>query len=44
VFQKTIAGLFQPVMFQGSEYFAKLIREATADCAALIKQLSIKLD
>jgi tripartite-type tricarboxylate transporter receptor subunit TctC len=43
-FQKTMDGLFQPVMFQGSEEFTKFIRQATADYAALIKQLNIKID
>ncbi len=43
-FKKTMADLFQPVMCQGSEDFTKFIRQATADYAALIKQLNIKLD
>jgi tripartite-type tricarboxylate transporter receptor subunit TctC len=43
-FQKTMANLNQPVMYLGSEDFAKFIKQATADYAALIKQLDIKLD
>jgi tripartite-type tricarboxylate transporter receptor subunit TctC len=43
-FQKTMATLYQPVMYQGSEEFAKFMRQATADYAKLIKQLNIKID
>jgi tripartite-type tricarboxylate transporter receptor subunit TctC len=43
-FQKTMATLSQPVMYQGSEDFAKFMRQATADYARLIKQLNIKID
>jgi tripartite-type tricarboxylate transporter receptor subunit TctC len=43
-FQKTMASLYQPVMYQGSEEFAKFMKQATADYAKLIKQLNIKLD
>ena len=43
-FQKTMATLSQPVMYQGSEEFAKFMRQATADYARLIKQLNIKID
>jgi tripartite-type tricarboxylate transporter receptor subunit TctC len=43
-FQKTMATLSQPVMYQGSEDFAKFMRQATADYAKLIKQLNIKID
>lgn len=43
-FQKTMATLSQPVMYQGSEEFAKFMRQATADYAKLIKQLNIKID
>jgi tripartite-type tricarboxylate transporter receptor subunit TctC len=43
-FQKTMANLNQPVMYQGSEDFAKFIRQATADYAALIKKLNISID
>ena len=43
-FQKTMASLYQPVMYQGSEEFAKFMKQATADYAKLIKQLNIKID
>lgn len=43
-FKATMANLNQPVMYQGSEDFTKFIAQATADYAALIKQLNIKLD
>jgi tripartite-type tricarboxylate transporter receptor subunit TctC len=43
-FQKTMANLNQPVMFLGSEDFARFIKQATADYAALIKQLNITID
>ena len=43
-FKATMANLNQPVMYQGSEDFAKFIKQATADYAALIKQLGITLD
>jgi tripartite-type tricarboxylate transporter receptor subunit TctC len=43
-FQKTMAGLNQPVMYQNSEDFTKFIKQATADYAALIKELNIKID
>lgn len=43
-FKATMANLSQPVMCQGSEDFTKFIKQATADYAALIKQLNITLD
>jgi tripartite-type tricarboxylate transporter receptor subunit TctC len=43
-FKATMANLNQPVMYQGSEDFTRFIAQATADYAALIKQLNIKLD
>lgn len=43
-FRKSMANLNQPVMCQGSAEFTKFIAQATADYAALIKQLDIKLD
>ncbi|MBL0143186.1 MAG: tripartite tricarboxylate transporter substrate binding protein [Betaproteobacteria bacterium] len=43
-FQKTMANLNQPVMYLGSEDFTKFIKQATADYAALIKQLNISID
>jgi tripartite-type tricarboxylate transporter receptor subunit TctC len=43
-FRKTMADLNQPVMYQNSEDFAKFIKQATADYAALIKELDIKID
>jgi tripartite-type tricarboxylate transporter receptor subunit TctC len=43
-FKKTMADLNQPVMYQNSEDFAKFIKQATADYAALIKELNIKID
>ncbi|HET6490282.1 MAG TPA: tripartite tricarboxylate transporter substrate binding protein [Syntrophales bacterium] len=43
-FKKTMANLDQPIMFQGSQDFAKFMRQATADYARLIKQLNIKID
>jgi tripartite-type tricarboxylate transporter receptor subunit TctC len=43
-FKKTMTNLNQPIMFQGSEEFAKFMRQATADYAKLIKQLNIKID
>ena len=42
-FLKTMANLNQPVMYQGSEEFARFIRQATADYAKLIKQLNITI-
>ena len=36
--------LNQPIMYQGSEDFAKFMRQATTDYAKLIKQLDIKID
>jgi hypothetical protein len=39
-----MANLNQPIMFQGSDDFAKFMRQATADYARLIKQLNIKID
>ena len=43
-FKKTMANLDQPIMFQGSQDFAKFMRQATADYAKLIKQLNITID
>jgi tripartite-type tricarboxylate transporter receptor subunit TctC len=43
-FKKTMANLDQPVMYQGSQDFAKFMRQATADYAKLIKQMNIKID
>jgi tripartite-type tricarboxylate transporter receptor subunit TctC len=43
-FKKTMANLDQPIMYQGSQDFAKFMRQATADYARLIKQLDIKID
>jgi tripartite-type tricarboxylate transporter receptor subunit TctC len=43
-FKATMANLSQPIMYQGSEDFAKFIKQATADYALLIKQLNITLD
>jgi tripartite-type tricarboxylate transporter receptor subunit TctC len=43
-FKKTMMNLNQPIMFQGSDDFAKFMRQATADYAKLIKQLNIKID
>jgi len=43
-FKKTMANLNQPIMYQGSEDFAKFMRQATADYAKLIKELNIKID
>lgn len=43
-FRKTMADVNQPVMYQNSEDFAKFIKQATADYAALIKELNIKID
>jgi tripartite-type tricarboxylate transporter receptor subunit TctC len=43
-FRKTMADLNQPIMYQNSEDFARFIRQATADYAALIKELNIKID
>jgi tripartite-type tricarboxylate transporter receptor subunit TctC len=43
-FRKTMADLNQPVMYQNSEDFAKFIKQATADYAALIKALNISID
>jgi tripartite-type tricarboxylate transporter receptor subunit TctC len=43
-FKKTMANLDQPIMYQGSEEFAKFMRQATADYAKLIKQLNITID
>lgn len=43
-FKKTMANLNQPVMYLGSEDFAKFMRQATADYAKLIKELNIKID
>ena len=43
-FKKTMENLNQPIMYQGSEDFAKFMRQATADYAKLIKQLDIKID
>jgi hypothetical protein len=36
--------LNQPILYQGSEDFAKFMRQATADYAKLIKQLNITID
>jgi tripartite-type tricarboxylate transporter receptor subunit TctC len=43
-FQKVMATLNQPVMYQGSEEFTKFIKQATADYAALIKKLNITIE
>lgn len=43
-FKKTMENLNQPIMYQGSEDFAKFMRQATADYARLIKQLNITID
>jgi tripartite-type tricarboxylate transporter receptor subunit TctC len=43
-FQKTMTNLNQPVMYLGSEDFAKFIKQATDDYAKLIKQLNITID
>jgi tripartite-type tricarboxylate transporter receptor subunit TctC len=43
-FKTTMENLFQPVMYQGSDEFAKFIAQATADYAKLIKDLNIKLE
>jgi len=43
-FKKTMDNLNQPIMYQGSQDFAKFMRQATADYAKLIKQLNIKID
>jgi len=43
-FKKTMANLNQPVLYQGSEEFARFMRQATADYAKLIKELNIKID
>ncbi len=43
-FKKTMADLNQPILYQNSEDFAKFIKQATADYAALIKELNIKID
>jgi tripartite-type tricarboxylate transporter receptor subunit TctC len=43
-FKTTMDTLFQPVIYQGSEDFAKFIQQATADYAKLIKDLNIKLE
>ncbi len=43
-FKKTMDNLNQPIMYQGSEDFAKFMRQATADYAKLIKQLNITID
>ncbi|MCW5592359.1 MAG: tripartite tricarboxylate transporter substrate binding protein [Burkholderiales bacterium] len=43
-FRKTMADLNQPILYQNSEDFAKFIKQATADYAALIKELNIKID
>jgi tripartite-type tricarboxylate transporter receptor subunit TctC len=43
-FKKTMADLNQPILYQGSDDFAKFMRQATADYAKLIKQLNIKID
>lgn len=42
-FIETMKNLNQPIMFQGSEEFAKFIRQATEDYAKLIKELNITL-
>ncbi len=42
-FKKTMANLNQPVMYQGSEEFARFIKQATEDYAALIKKLGITI-
>jgi hypothetical protein len=39
-----MADLNQPILYQGSDDFAKFMRQATADYAKLIKQLNIKID
>ncbi len=43
-FRKTMADLNQPILYQNSEDFSKFIKQATADYAALIKELNIKID
>ncbi|NJD87177.1 MAG: tripartite tricarboxylate transporter substrate binding protein [Betaproteobacteria bacterium] len=43
-FKKTMSDLNQPIMYLNSEDFAKFIKQATADYAALIKELNIKID
>ncbi len=43
-FKKTMENLSQPVMYQGSEEFGKFLQQATADYAAIIKRLNIKID
>ncbi|HEX4934512.1 MAG TPA: tripartite tricarboxylate transporter substrate-binding protein, partial [Gemmatimonadaceae bacterium] len=43
-FRKTMADLNQPILYQNSEDFGKFIKQATADYAALIKELNIKID
>jgi tripartite-type tricarboxylate transporter receptor subunit TctC len=43
-FLQTMANMNQPVMCQGSEEFAKFIKQATDDYAKLIKELNIKID
>jgi len=43
-FKTTMDNLFQPIMYQGSEDFAKFMKQATADYAKLIKDLDIKIE
>jgi tripartite-type tricarboxylate transporter receptor subunit TctC len=43
-FKTTMNNLFQPIMYQGSEDFAKFMKQATADYAKLIKDLDIKIE
>lgn len=43
-FIDTMKNLNQPVMCQGSEDFAKFIKQATDDYAKIIKDLNIKID
>jgi tripartite-type tricarboxylate transporter receptor subunit TctC len=43
-FQKIMADLSQPVMYQNSADFAKFLKQASDDYAKLIKELNITID